>query len=138
MFCSPSRACARQVTGQAATACSFERVRSVGALEARLAQARGRPVLLDFYADWCVSCKEMDHFTFSDQRVRARLDEFVLLQVDVTHNTAEDKALLQRFNLFGPPGYIFFAPSGEERTSLRVTGFKPADEFLSILARASA
>ncbi len=124
--------------GASSNGLQFERVRSVGALEARLAQARGRPVLLDFYADWCVSCKEMDHFTFSDQRVRARLDEFVLLQVDVTHNTAEDKALLQRFNLFGPPGYIFFAPSGEERTSLRVTGFKPADEFLSILARASA
>ncbi len=124
--------------GATAPGLPFQRVRNVAELETSLAQARGRPVLLDFYADWCVSCKEMDRFTFSDSRVRSKLDGFVLLQVDVTGNTTNDKALLQRFNLFGPPGYIFFGSSGNELSGLRVTGFKPAGEFLGILDQAGA
>ena len=123
----------RTAAGVAEPVLSFERVRNLGELEARLAQARGRPVMLDFYADWCVACKEMERFTFTDARVRAVLDRFVLLQADVTGNTADDRALMQRFNLFGPPGYIFFSPAGNEISALRVTGFKPADTFLGVL-----
>ncbi len=100
-----------------AQAMRFERVRSVAELDARVAQAAaaGKPVLLDFYADWCVSCKEMEHMTFVDPRVRARLSEIVLLQADVTANNADDKALLKRFGLFGPPGIILFGADGRER-----------------------
>jgi thiol:disulfide interchange protein DsbD len=81
----------------------FTRVRSLAELESRIKSA-GQPVLLDFYADWCVSCKEMERFTFSDARVRAKLAGWTLLQADVTANSDEDKALLQRFKLYGPPG----------------------------------
>lgn len=123
----------RATAAPAAPALDFQRVRNLGELETRLANARGKPVMLDFYADWCVACKEMDRFTFSDPRVRAALDDFVLLQADVTANTADDRALLQRFSLFGPPGYIFFSATGDELSALRVTGFKPADAFLAVL-----
>ncbi|MFX5756567.1 thioredoxin family protein, partial [Acinetobacter baumannii] len=87
---------------------------SVAELDARIAQASaaGKPVLLDFYADWCVSCTEMERFTFSDPRVQARLADVVKLQADVTANTADDKALLKRFGLFGPPGIILFGDDG--------------------------
>jgi len=111
----------------------FERVRSLAELDARVASA-GRPVMLDFYADWCVTCKEMERFTFTDPRVRAKLSGWLLLQADVTENTAEDKALLARFKLFGPPGIVFFDPSGREVPGVRVIGFQSADEFLSSLA----
>lgn len=115
----------------------FERVRSVAELDARVAQAAaaGKPVLLDFYADWCVSCKEMERMTFVDPRVRARLSEIVLLQVDVTANNADDKALLKRFGLFGPPGIILFGPDGRERP-VRVIGYQSANRFLESLERA--
>lgn len=111
----------------------FERVRSLAELDARIASA-GRPVMLDFYADWCVSCKEMERFTFADPRVRARLSGWLLLQADVTANSAEDKALLAHFKLFGPPGIVFFGPSGREVPGVRVVGFQDADAFLSSLA----
>jgi len=111
----------------------FERVRSLAELDARIASA-GRPVMLDFYADWCVSCKEMERFTFADPRVRARLAGWLLLQADVTANSAEDKALLAHFKLFGPPGIVFFDPSGREVPGVRVVGFQDADAFLSSLA----
>lgn len=115
----------------------FERVRSVAELDARVAQAAaaGKPVLLDFYADWCVSCKEMERMTFVDPRVRARLSEIVLLQADVTANNAQDKALLKRFGLFGPPGIILFGPDGRERP-VRVIGYQSANRFLESLERA--
>jgi thiol:disulfide interchange protein DsbD len=90
--------------------------------------------MLDFYADWCVSCKEMERFTFADPRVRARLSGWLLLQADVTANSAEDKALLAHFKLFGPPGIVFFDPSGREVPGVRVVGFQDADAFLSSLA----
>jgi len=111
----------------------FERVRSLAELDARIGSA-GRPVMLDFYADWCVSCKEMERFTFADPRVRARLSGWLLLQADVTANSAEDKALLAHFKLFGPPGIVFFDPSGREVPGVRVVGFQDADAFLSSLA----
>lgn len=115
----------------------FEPVRSVAELDARLTQAAaaGKPVLLDFYADWCVSCKEMERLTFSDPTVQARLAGVVLLQVDVTRNNADDRALLKRFGLFGPPGIILFGADGRE-SPVRVIGFQSAPRFLDSLSKA--
>ena len=113
----------------------FERVRSLGELDARLKTA-DRPVMLDFYADWCVSCKEMERFTFADDKVRAQLGNMLLLQADVTANSPADQALLKRFRLFGPPGIIFLDASGREIPGLRVIGFQPPDRFLETLALA--
>ena len=109
----------------------FERVASLAELEARIATA-GRPVMLDFYADWCVSCKEMEQFTFSDPQVRSRMERLLLLQIDVTRNTEEDKAMLKRFRLFGPPGIIFFDARGRELAQ-RVIGYQPPSRFLHVL-----
>jgi thiol:disulfide interchange protein DsbD len=117
---------------------SFERVASVEQLDTRLAQAKssGKAVMLDFYADWCVSCKEMERFTFADPRVAARMQQMVLLQADVTANSDADKALLKRFGLFGPPGIIFWSSTGTELSDLRVVGFQNADTFLPTVERA--
>ena len=112
----------------------FVRVKSVAELDAALAQTNGKPALLDFYADWCVSCKEMEKFTFTDPRVKARLNDIVLLQIDVTANNADDKAMLKRFNLFGPPGIILFDHRGKELAGGRVIGFQNADKFTQSLA----
>jgi thiol:disulfide interchange protein DsbD len=114
---------------------SFEPVRSVAELEARLA-AVDRPVMLDFYADWCVSCKEMERYTFADPAVREKLAGFTLLKADVTANSPDDKALLARFGLFGPPGIVFFTPGGKEVQGVRVVGFQEAASFLQILDKA--
>jgi thiol:disulfide interchange protein DsbD len=116
----------------------FKRIKTVADLEREVASATasGRPAMLDFYADWCVSCKEMEHYTFPDPGVRAALDRAVLLQADVTANDAEDQALLQHFGILGPPSILFFDASGAERPELRVVGFKPADEFRAHLRRA--
>jgi len=113
----------------------FERVASVAELDVRL-KAASRPAMLDFYADWCVSCKEMEAFTFSDPKVRAALAGMTLLQVDVTANSPADRELLKRFRLFGPPGIVFFDASGREIQGLRVIGFQGADRFLETLALA--
>jgi thiol:disulfide interchange protein DsbD len=113
----------------------FQKVRSVAELDAALRQA-GRPVMLDFYADWCVSCKEMERFTFSDPDVKAKLDKALLLKADVTANTPADRELLRRFTLFGPPGTIFFDAQGRELKEVRVIGFQNRDEFLQTLAAA--
>ena len=113
----------------------FEKVNSIAELDARLAQT-DRPVMLDFYADWCVSCKEMERFTFSDATVAERMGRMLLLKADVTANTDEHKALLKRFGLFGPPGIIFFDPVGQERKGLRVVGFMKAEPFGTVLDRA--
>jgi len=113
----------------------FSRIKSVAELDARV-KAAGQPVMLDFYADWCVSCKELERYTFSDARVQARLAGWTLLQADVTANSDDDKALLQRFKLYGPPGIIFFDAQGREINGQRVIGFQNADEFLKSLNRA--
>lgn len=115
----------------------FEPVRSVAELDARLSAAT-RPVMLDFYADWCVSCKEMERFTFADPQVTARLAGFTLLKADVTANDAEHQALLKRFDLFGPPGILFFGPGGREIDSARTVGFVPAEAFAASLDRVIA
>ncbi|ATE61554.1 protein-disulfide reductase DsbD [Thauera sinica] len=113
----------------------FEKVATVAELDARLASA-GRPVMLDFYADWCVSCKEMERYTFSDPQVAGRMDRMLLLKADVTANTDEHKALLKRFGLFGPPGIIFFDAQGQERGGLRVVGYMKSGPFATVLDRA--
>jgi thiol:disulfide interchange protein DsbD len=110
----------------------FERVMTLAGLDARL-RAPGRPVMLDFYADWCVSCKEMERFTFSDPQVQARFADMLLLRADVTANGADDKALLKRFRLFGPPGIVFFDRDGREIDGLRVIGYQPAEKFIKAL-----
>jgi len=117
---------------------AFRRVNSLAELDTAIQSAGGRPVMLDFYADWCVSCKEMERYTFSDAQVRDRFGRMVLVQADVTANTPEHAVLLQRFRLFGPPGIVFFDRGGAEIQGLRVIGFQPADKFVSVLDRAIA
>ena len=121
---------------EAAPKLPFERVRTLAELEARISAA-GRPVLVDYYADWCVACKDMERSTFADDRVRQRLAGWTLLQVDVTANSDDDKALLARFGLFGPPGIVFFDARGVEVPNVRVVGFQNADAFLRTLALAA-
>jgi len=110
----------------------FERISSVAELESKI-KAAGRPVMLDFYADWCVSCKEMEKFTFSDPSVQAKLAGFTLLQADVTANSENDKALLAKFKLFGPPGIIFYDGTGQELKTVRIVGFQDAVQFQKTL-----
>jgi thiol:disulfide interchange protein DsbD len=100
---------------------SFGYVRTVAELEAAVNQSV-QPVMVDFYADWCVNCKELETITFQDPAVKRLLAGFTLLKVDVTHNTQEDKALLKKFNLFGPPGLIFYK-DGQELEALQLVGF---------------
>jgi thiol:disulfide interchange protein DsbD len=116
------------------TPLAFQRVKTVQQLDAILAQTGGKTVMLDFYADWCVSCKEMEKFTFVDPQVRARLSGTILLQADVTANDADDKAMLKRFGLFGPPGIILFDRQGKEIPDARVIGFQDAASFTASLA----
>jgi thiol:disulfide interchange protein DsbD len=113
----------------------FVMVRSVGELDAALqtAQQQGKAAMLDFYADWCVSCKEMERFTFSDPEVRSKLANAVLLKADVTKNNADDRELLKRFQLFGPPGTIFFDKQGSEVAAARVIGYQNSERFLGTL-----
>jgi thiol:disulfide interchange protein DsbD len=113
----------------------FHRVSSLAQLEDKLKDARqkGQPVLLDFYADWCVTCKEMELLTFSDEKVKAALSAYQLIQVDVTKNTVEHQRILKQYALFGPPAILFFDANGEEKVSKRVIGFMKAERFLERL-----
>ncbi len=113
----------------------FRTIKSSADLDAAIASA-GRPVMLDFYADWCVSCKEMDRYTFADEAVQRRLASALLLRADVTANDAQDRELLRRFRLFGPPGTIFFDARGQEVAPARVIGFQNVSRFLESLQRA--
>jgi len=116
----------------------FTRIKSVADLEREVAaaSAAGRPVMLDFYADWCVSCIDMERFTFTDPGVQAEFARARLLQADVTANDAEDQALLQHFGILGPPSIVFFDASGRERPEFRVVGFKKAEDFRPHIAQA--
>ena len=112
---------------------TFRSIKGPDALQAALvtATAMGRPIMLDYYADWCVSCKEMARYTFTDPRVQAVLGDTLLLQTDVTAFDAEDKALLKRFGLYGPPAILFFSPQGIELSAFRIIGFINAERFVS-------
>lgn len=116
---------------------NFKPIRSVAELQAELqrAAADGRWVMLDFYADWCVSCKEMEAYTFSNPQVQQQLNGFVLLQADVTQDSAADRALLQRFQLIGPPAILFFDPQQRERPEHRVIGYQDAETFSAHLRK---
>jgi len=114
----------------------FVRVKSIAEFEAAIARASGKTVMLDFYADWCVSCKEMEKLTFTAPHIQNQFADMVLLQADVTANNEDDKALLRRFRLFGPPGIIFFDKQGREIQGGRVIGYQDADKFLHALTLA--
>ena len=117
---------------------AFTQVKGLDGLNAELgpAAARGQVVMFDYYADWCVSCKEMERFTFSDPQVQAALASVRLLQTDVTANDDADRALLAEFGLFGPPAILFFGPDGRERRNLRVIGYMNAGDFRRVVERA--
>jgi thiol:disulfide interchange protein DsbD len=121
--------------GAATKPLAFKRIKTVAELDAVLAQTGGKTAMLDFYADWCVSCKEMEKLTFVEPAVRARLANSILLQVDVTRNDDDDKAMLKRFKLFGPPGIILFDGKGREISDARIVGFQDAPKFLNSLSR---
>ncbi|MGJ9418901.1 protein-disulfide reductase DsbD [Massilia sp. CMS3.1] len=123
------------LTGTPQHGLTFTRVKTVADLDAALAANAGKTAMLDFYADWCVSCKEMEKLTFTDPAVQAKLANTVLLQVDVTANDVHDKAMLKRFGLFGPPGIIFFDRKGAEIPDSRVIGYQNAAKFLGALQK---
>jgi thiol:disulfide interchange protein DsbD len=116
---------------------TFEKVTSLNALETRIKQANAnhQPVMLDFYADWCISCKEMEAYSFTDPSVKKALTGFVLLQADVTKNSDDDKALLAKFKLIGPPAILFFGLDNQEQTASRVIGYQDAETFIKSLQR---
>jgi thiol:disulfide interchange protein DsbD len=122
----------------AAEGLAFKRIKGLDDLEREVASAsrEGKPVMLDFYADWCVSCKEFEKYTFNDRRVQQALSNTVLLQADVTQNNAADKALMKHYSLIGPPTILFFGPDGSERKRYRVVGYMDANEFLAQVQRA--
>ena len=117
----------------------FRKIKGTAGLDAELAAAAaaGRPVMLDFYADWCVSCKEMERYTFTDAAVQQALADAVLLKADVTANDEADQALLKRFGLFGPPTIAFWGADGTERKQYRVVGFMKAAEFAAVARQAT-
>lgn len=117
---------------------TFTKIKGVDGLNKALADAKAqnKTVMLDFYADWCVSCKEMESFTFTDPAVKAALSNTVLLQADVTPNDEQDKALYKHFKIIGPPAIIFYNPQSEELKPYRVVGYMPADKFSKHVAQA--
>ena len=121
---------------QAPATVQFSRVHDVAELDRRIAQARGQAVMLDFYADWCVSCKEMERFTFTDAAVQAKLKPVLMLQADVTANNEDDQALLKRYGLYGPPAILFFDAQGRELGDFRIIGYQDAARFMQSLQAA--
>jgi thioredoxin:protein disulfide reductase len=121
-----------------ASALAFETIKSLGDLNKKVAAATaaGKPVMLDFYADWCTSCKEMERYTFSDRSVQSALSNAVLLHADVTANDPVDQELMHHFNILGPPTIAFYGPDGEERQNFRVVGYMKANDFASLVTRA--
>ncbi len=115
----------------------FQKIKGLAQLEHAIQQAkqRGQAVMVDVYADWCIACKELEVFTFNHHQVKESLKNFVLLQLDVTPNDEQDKAVYQRFNLFGPPAILFFDKQGQHQANFNIIGFIPAEAFLQHLQR---
>ncbi len=125
-------------TAQTPAELQFQKITTPVELDRLLAQAHqeGRPVMLDFYADWCISCKEMERYTFSDPGVQAALSGVLLVKADVTANDDPAKALMQRYGVIGPPAILFFGPDGQERRAYRLVGFMEAEPFREHVRRA--
>ena len=121
--------------GTSQGAARFDTIRSNADLDRALRAARGRPVMVDFYAEWCISCKELERFTFSDPRVVTEFSQWKLLRIDVTKNSPEDGAMLRRFGLFGPPALIFYDRNGRQQPDAQLAGFVGADAFLAHLKK---
>ena len=136
---SGSQALNGQLSRQIGGDLRFTIIQSLGDLESELAKAKteNKLVLLDFYADWCISCKEMEVNTFENPDVTKQLKQFVLLQADVTKNSVDNQALLKRFGLFGPPGILIFDLNSQEQKEQRVIGYMPPQRFLERLRKAS-
>ncbi len=113
----------------------FKQIRNIPELDKAIQAARHKTVMVDFYADWCVACKELERFTFSDPKIQAALKDVVLLQVDVTDNSQDQLALLNRFKLFGPPGMVFFNKSGQEVAPLKTIGYQDAETLLKTIEK---
>lgn len=116
-------------TAQTQTHLNFTQIKTVDELNQALVEVKGKPVMLDLYADWCVACKEFEKYTFSDPQVQKALADTVLLQANVTANDAQDVALLKHLNVLGLPTILFFDGQGQEHPQARVTGFMDAETF---------
>ncbi|MDO9105107.1 MAG: protein-disulfide reductase DsbD [Methylovulum sp.] len=127
--------CVAAIACEEPAALPFKKIESVEGLKKALIEAQGRWLMLDFYADWCASCKEIALYTFSDPKVREALSPVVLVQADVTQNLPADQALLKKFGLIGPPAILFFGPDQRERDSYRVIGYMKAEQFLAQLGQ---
>ncbi|NOS75060.1 MAG: thioredoxin fold domain-containing protein [Methyloglobulus sp.] len=134
LVCSAVEACEASLQPTLA----FKKVSTVADFQAQLemAQRQNKPVMLDFYADWCTSCVELKHSTFTDPSVHEALSDTVILQADVTQHTEADKAFLKQFNLIGPPAILFFSPARKELTSFRIIGYVDAKDFLLTVGKA--
>jgi thiol:disulfide interchange protein DsbD len=131
---------ATTLTGQAAQSgitagapLPFKQIKTVAELDELIQQSQGHYVMIDFYADWCISCKEMERFTFTDPQVQAHLQNVKLVQIDVTKGTPDDAELLKRFKLFGPPGILFFDKQGIEIPDIKIIGFLNKKDFVTVL-----
>ena len=111
----------------------FIAINSLDQLNNIIASNKEKPIMLDFYADWCVACLEFEKFTFTDKEVSALMQQYILLKADVTENNQNDKELMKRFNIFGPPAILFFNNSGDEVKQIRTIGFKNPKDFKKIL-----
>ena len=123
----------QEVTTTASTHKTFEKITSIEELDAILADNKGKRVMVDFYADWCTACKELEEKTFSDEAVKTAMDNYVLVQVDVTANDDASKAITKKYGIFGPPAILFFDEKGQKMEDATIIGFKEPKEFLNHL-----
>ena len=131
----PLRGVTRGSQAENVSTARFEPIHTTAELDRALQAARGQPVMVDFYADWCISCKELERFTFTDARVVSEFTYWKLLRIDVTKNSPGDAAMLRRFGLFGPPALIFYDREGHQQVDAQLVGFIGADAFLAHLKR---